>query len=317
MLARDDTTAPTADAAADVPAAEATDNEGSDAPIEAIWWGAVDLPVGAAAVVEVGPARVLAQRRTHEWRVYVERDDHWAEARPARARRLQRTDAEAVPDSTPALRASFADPPGHLVVQVAQSDRPVVVRPESPLAVQAGEAVTLFVSTPVWIAFTVARKRPRTKGKRSEADTETLRLYEAPAERFSDTWFGPNTRVGELCYATRSSGRLDLADLPQRPHRIVTPVRIENKATDALEFQRVQVPLPLLAVYRDAEGALWTNGVTLSRESGGDLAAVRVDASPPQTPAGGIERLTEPRSFVTGSAVVRAFGRLLRGEGAA
>ena len=286
-------------------------------PVEPVWWGAVDLPPDGVAVVEVGPARVVAQRRAHEWRVHVERDEQWAESRPARARRLVRADADAVPDATPAMRASFAEPPGHLIASAAQADRPVVARPESPLAVQPGEAVTLYVSTPVWVSLRVARRRPRSKGKRSESETETLKLYEAPAERFTDTWFGPNTRVGELCYATRSSGRLDLVDLPQRPHRIVTAVRIENRAGDALEFQRVQVPLPLLAVYRDAAGALWTNGVTLTRESGGDLAAVRVEASPPRTAAGGAERLAEPRSVASGSAVVRAFGRLIRGEGVA
>lgn len=287
--------------------------------VDHVWWGAVDLPPGGVAVVEVGPARIVAQRRAQEWRVFVERDEQWAEARPPRARRVTRidADADAVPDATPAMRASFADPPGHLIVHAAQADRPVVARPESPLSVQPGETVTLYVSTPVWVALRVARKRPRGKGRRDGGDTETLQLFEAPAERFTDTWFGPNTRMGELCYATRSSGRLDLVDLPQRPYRIVTPVRIENKAGDALEFQRVQVPVPLLAVYRDAAGALWTNGVTLTRESGGDLAAVRVDAAPPKTAAGGAERLAEPRSVSTGNVVVRTFGRLLRGEGMA
>lgn len=317
MAASDETTEPTNAPAPDVADADGGETLPPAAPVEAVWWGAVDVPSGGAAVVEVGPARVVAQRRAHEWRVYVERDDHWAEARPARARRIVRGDADAVPDATPAMRASFADPPGHLVARAAQSDRPVVVRPESALTVQPGEAVTLFVSTPVWVALAVSRKRPRTRGKQSASDTELLRLFEVPAERFSDTWFGPNTRVGELCYATRSSGRLDLADLPQRPHRIVTPVRIENKAADALEFQRVQVPLPQLAVYRDADGALWTNGVTLTRETGGDLAAVRVDATPPRSAAGGVERLSDPRVVMTGSSVVRAFGRLLKGEGVA
>lgn len=317
MAAMDETTEPTIEAAPDGHETEGSAADAPSAAVEPVWWGAVDVPSGGAAVVEVGPTRIVAERRAFEWRVFVERDEHWAEARPARARRLARREADAVPDATPALRASFADPPGHLVVRAAQADRPLVVRPESALAVQPGEAVTLFVSTPVWVMLSVSRKRPRAKGKRSEDETEWLRLFEVPAERFSDTWFGPNTRVGELCYATRSSGRLDLADLPQRPHRIVTPVRIENKATDALEFQRVQVPVPQLAVYRDADGALWTNGVTLTRETGGDLAAVRVDATPPRSAAGGMERLSEPRTVVTGSAVVRAFGRLLKGEGTA
>jgi len=314
MLAHDDATGSTHDP---VPT-DATPEASHPEPLESIWWGGVDVAQGAAASVRVGPARIVAQRRAHEWRVYVERDDEWGETRAARARRLTRVDADDVPSGTPILRASFADSPGHIVVNAAQADRPVVVRPESPLAIQAGETVTLFVSTPVWIVLTISRRRPGGKAKgKGAADSETLRLIEVPSERPTDTWFGPNTRTGELCYATRTSGRLDLADVPQRPHRIVTPVRIENKASDALELQRVQVPLPLLAVYRDAHGALWTNGVTLTRDTGGDLAAVRVDGSPPRTTAGGVERLSEPRSVVTGSAVVRAFGRLLRGEGVA
>jgi hypothetical protein len=295
-----------------------TPEEPLSEPLEPIWWGGIDVSVGAAASVRVGPARIVAQRRRHEWRVYLERDDESNETGEARARRLARADADDVPNGTPALRASFAESPGRLVVSAAQADRPVVVRPDSPLAIQPGETVTMFVSTPVWIVLTIAQpRRGGAKKGAAGADGEPLLLLEAPSERPTDTWFGPNTRTGELCYATRTSGRLDLDEVPQRPHRIVTPVRIENKAADALEFQRLQVPLPLLAVHRDANGALWTNGVTLTRDSGGDLAAVRVDRSPPRTAAGGVERLAEPRSIVAGNAVVRAFGRLLRGEGVA
>ena len=282
------------------------------APHDPVWWGAIDVPRDGAVRVTAGPTRVWVERRRHDWRVFSdaspETDDGAVGAERPRA-----VAPDDLPTLDPRVRFCFADAPERLVVSVAQADRPVVVRPATPLSIGPGERVTLFVSTPTWMVLAVERVRRARPGPRAtaEAQGEPQRLTEIPLERPSDTWFGPNTVLGELCYATRTVGYLRLEDLPRRPHLVVTPVTIENKADVPLEFERVQVPVPLLGVYVDTAGALWTNTVQLTRETSGDLAAVRVESGVPISARGASERLTKPRTEATRGSVVRAFSRLL------
>ena len=278
------------------------------------WWGSVDMPSGGVVRVVAGPTRVWVERRSNDWRVFSAGSD-WPDERDAcPAERPHEAAAEELEERVPDVRFCFADAPTRLVVSVAQADRPFVVRPETRLSVGPGERVTLYVSTPTWMVLSVervARKRPGTRHK-AEERSEPQRLTELPLERPSDTWFGRNTVAGELCYATRTAGYLRLDEVPRLPHLAITPVTIENKAADPLEFERVQVPVPLLGVYADATGALWTNALSLTRETSGDLAAVKVESGVPTAARGASERLAKPRSEGSKSSVVRAFSRLLQ-----
>ncbi|MCB9506315.1 MAG: hypothetical protein H6698_00290 [Myxococcales bacterium] len=137
-------------------------------------------------------------------------------------------------------------------------DRPVVARPETPIYVLAGETVRLFVSSPLMVALRV--------GERGAS------LTEVPTVRLSDTWFGPSTRVGELCYASRTGARLRLADVPRTPIRAVSSVRITNRASTHVRIERVRIPCPELSLYRDESGQLWTEELRLLRTGDGDRA---------------------------------------------
>ncbi len=259
--------------------------------------------------ITAGPIVVWVERRRNDWRVFSAAsegdEDHVARPVPG--------SADDLPDSDPLVRFCFADAPGRLVVSVAQADRPVVVRPATPLSISPSERVTLYVSTPVWMVLAVERAVPRRRNGRGPEtpQDETQQLIELPLERPSDTWFGPNTRMGELCYATRTSGHLQRDAVPHRAHLAITPVTIENKATDPLQVERLLVPIPQLGVYVDTGGALWTNAVRLSRESNGDLAAVRLETGVPMAARGASERLAKPRTVAPASSMVRAFSRLL------
>ena len=291
-------------------------NEADRAPVRAaedhVWWGAIDVPRDGAVRVTAGPTRVWVERRRHDWRVFSDASPD-VDGDEVGAERPRAVTPDDLPDLDPRVRFCFADAPERLVVSVAQADRPVVVRPATPLSIGPGERVTLFVSTPTWMVLAVERVRRTRPGPRGTggAAGEPQRLTEIPLERPSDTWFGPNTVMGELCYATRTAGYLRLDDVPRRPHLMVTPVAIENKADAPLEFERVHVPVPLLGVYVDTAGALWTNTVQLTRETSGDLAAVRVESGVPISARGASERLTKPRIEATRGSVVRAFSRLL------
>jgi hypothetical protein len=271
-------------------------------PFDPRWWGSVTLSIGGVARWRAGPSTVHAERRASDWRVWHETgSDPYA----VEAERAHRVDDPA-PEGAPTVRFTFAETPDTIAVTPALADRPVIVRPESTLSVPPGERVTLYVSSPVWMALQLQVRRP----KRGSKGPSPVVLAELPTHRPSDTWFGPSTREGELCYAVRTAARLEAADLPLRPHRAVTPVTVENQGATPLDVTRISVPMTFLALYLARGGRLWTDGVLYTREADGD-DSVKVA---PAAPAGG-ERLAGPRDTRTfGQTISKTFSRLLRGE---
>ena len=270
-------------------------------PADPRWWGEVTLAVGKVARWRAGPSKVHVERRGSDWRVWHATE---GDAYVVAAERLAPV-ADDAPEGAPTLRFSFAESPDTLHVRPRLADRPVIVRPESPLAVPPGETVTLYASTPVWMALKFEVRRSR---RRRAPETDLAVVAELPTARPTDTWFGPNTRVGELCYAVRTAARTEVADLPLRPHRAVTALTVVNRADTPLDVARIEVPMPFLALHVDGGGRLWTDGVRFEREPDEDTTVEPVAF----TPDGG-ERLAEPRTAPTLSQTLsRTVSRLFK-----
>src|SRR5690606_6338338 len=107
-----------------------------------------------------------------------------------------------------------------LTLSAPLADRPVVAAPRKPVELAAGETLTVYVGSPVWIHIEAADPRRE--------------LFEMPLLRPADTWFGPSPRVGEVCYSSRTHYRLRLHEGAHKPHRAVTSVLVENNASTPL-----------------------------------------------------------------------------------
>jgi hypothetical protein len=265
------------------------------APDNARWWGGFDLEPGQVKRWEIGPTILWIGRFEREWRVaHKQIDDPISE-------RL----AIGVPDAIDGIEEGAAEfrfgfrSAGHRVrIEPLLADRAVVIRPEVPFRVVSGEEVTLYVSTPVWLRIAVGDKGPK--------------MLDLPSYRPSDTWFGASTIDGELCYASRTTGRLELADVQMRPHRVVTPVRLVNRAQDALELDRLKLPVGYFDLY-DGPSTLWTQSVTLTREESGDLAGLRFEPTAPRE-AQAAPKVAGARQASDQNLVVRAFSKIFRSE---
>ena len=156
------------------------------------------------------------------------------------------------------------------VIKPALADRSVVSRPQVPFRLLAGDQIQLYVGNPLWF--------------RLELPNEGPCLRELPINRPSDTWFGPSTREGELCYATRTHARLTVAEIPKRPHRAITPVTLSNRAEDPMLLERISLPVPLLSAYRIDAGNVWTSAVALERREDREMAELKIL---PGAPRGG------------------------------
>jgi hypothetical protein len=187
-----------------------------------------------------------------------------------------------------------------VVISAALADRSVVTSSEQPLSVPSGEEVTVYVSSPLWV--------------RIETGKPAKLLCEIPVFRPSDTWFGPDTTEGELCYASRTFHRVRLEDIPVRPHRATTAVKIKNRAKSMLALERMQVPVTHLALYRAGDGRLWTQDVLFERAGEDDFVALRLGGrgKPAAAGSGEVKQIAGPRVQASGNIVVRAFTSLFK-----
>lgn len=132
------------------------------------------------------------------------------------------------------LRYVLNDTDNHINISPRLADRPVVSRPHSPINLMHRGHIRVYVSTPLSLQVSIAGQQ----------------LLELPSVRLSDTWFGERTGPGELCYADSTRARLNAHDLKAGSYKVSTPIDIRNMSGKALRVDRINVPLPLLSLYR-------------------------------------------------------------------
>lgn len=251
------------------------------------WWEPKALQEGECWRAGVGPLLLYLQRSAQEWLLASENL-----ADSVENYRVISEPLEAMPTAVETSRFVFKKTPQRFCLKPRLLDRPVVVKSHQPVHVPPGEHITFYISSPVCVAV--------------EFSEPVVVAREFPSLRLSDTWFGPSTREGELCYATHTQARNSREDLPRRPHRAVTPVTVHNHSEEMLSIEKLSIPVPYLAVYGTREGVLWTDPVSLKHTSGSLLAIMEIDKKLPAE-AGKVTRLAEPRFTMQKSGLVRAF----------
>ena len=261
------------------------------------WWGQYNIGINQTALWQIGPLRLAIQRHRNEW---------WIGHEP-------------IPDVDPDITtweyqsvapdvdiSQFTNITRHVSESKTESvwlrpllaDRAIVSRPLTPFYISPQASVEIFVRSPLWL--------------RIELGNDLTPILEMPMLRPSDTWFGPNTTTGELCYASMTSTRNHVENLPVGPHHAVSQVVIQNQANNQLHVERFVLPAPSLAVFGTSDGLLWTQNVTMSRSESSDLADFKIDSGPPDF-AAATELVSEARQSKSILSSIYAFGALFSG----
>jgi hypothetical protein len=255
------------------------------------WWGDFDIEPGYTGHWTVGPLDLWVRNRPREWWVASNSDSEGMERAGTFASVLDPTP----PESAKIERFGTTRSGNSVAVRVVGSDRPIVARPEVPLWILGDDEVTLYVATPIWFVLEAFGQK----------------LVDLPTWRLSDTWFGDDTRSGELCYASLTSARLVAGDVTMRPRRVVTAVTIRNAAADKFLVERIALPVPELPLFVDAAGMFWTAAITVERQAAGDDAHM-TQASGPGPEAPEATPLAPARVPQAKGVLVRALRKLLR-----
>ncbi len=176
----------------------------------------------------------------------------------------------------------------------ATPDRNVVARPIRDLFIPAKSETEIYVGYPAWVQVKIG---------------DDLLLADLATELMSDTWLGPNTRRGEVAYATTTHARLQHQNLPDDRHLVRTPVNIQNDSDERLQISRLSIPAPELTIYK-CDDELWTQTVAIHCDAKLTEAYIDIDAKPPaflESPA----IAASPRKTDNENSVRKAIGFLL------
>lgn len=254
------------------------------------WWGTFNVEAGQSRFWRIGNVVICVDRVTNEWHIAstpVGKIDDIPEGEDS-----AETESFSIPYEELTFKTFTFHTRAEIELKPVLPDLPLASALERPLYIPAGEDILLYVSSPVWV-------RVQT-GKRSK-----IILDEVPTFVLSDTWYGPNTREGELCYAGHTHASPHLSDVPSGPDRIISPMLIKNRAKNPLMLEKIGVPLPYLSVYSDKENFLWTEQLYLfSEEDSG--ADVEVAKGPPKA-LEEIKLLTPPRLDISTTPSIKSF----------
>jgi len=255
------------------------------------WWGDYEVGKNQTLRWQIGPKILWISRDQQEWRIAS------IEAQDLLDNRLIVAEATKEPDGDDIDVWRFAVQSESNAVRLlpALPDRSLVVKTTKPIYIPSMEEAILFVSIPLWLRIYVG-------GGSAE-------LMDSAIVRPSDTWFGPNTMKGDLCYASQTSARLHIENLPLRPHRSITSVRIRNNSTLKLHIERLKIPVNNLSLFASEEGHLWTEALTLERVEDTDSANVQLDKKPALIKESTL--VTQPRTKISKGFLLDAFGGLL------
>lgn len=242
------------------------------------WWGHLHFDIGQARVWRLGSVYVRIKRNINEWQLEYHRPRHQNE----NMQDWEVLDVDtAFSEPTILERYMFARTSDHLSLYPRLANRSVIVKPINPIFIPAGQQGTLFVSTPLWLAgFVSGQKEP---------------IFDLAINRPKDSWFGPDTLKGELCYSTAVEGRTELNQLIPRAFRAVTPVHFHNSSNTLLQLDRMNLPVPALPLFHCANsGRIWTSQIRVVQDNANRPPRIRIEnRTPPQ--AGQVTFLQPPR----------------------
>lgn len=230
------------------------------------WWGQISVEEKQQYALHFDGLDFTVAHHANEWQVSHVRTPAKDTEKWSKSISTIKTASDIVNDTN---TERFICKPGENSIEIrpVTGDRPFVIKPSQPVQILGNESAIIYVSTALWIGVAIGKNK-----------TPLTRIA---IQQPSDTWIGPDTLSGQLCYASRTAGRLDKNLLPKKPYRAFTQVKIENKADSPLKLEKFVLPSPNLSLFSDTSGMLWTETVTLERNEKKVEASVSIGKSAP------------------------------------
>ena len=241
-------------------------------------WGAIEIRPEENSQFDFKHVKIFLQRLYDEWRfAYKHRESETADCSPKEEDwiRLVSTTDETL-ELSPVL-----------------PDRPLVIRPESPLSIFPKRYASFFVALPVWYRFTAVSAKGRTN------------LIDIPSRVLSNTWFG-DPSGGELCYSLDAQLRRASTLQEDRETVVTCSLAVRNGSEEKLNFERICAHVENLSVFEDDEGRLWTNEIKVLFKGTEQISQLTIQNRPP-TDISTARKIAIPRETTNKNILRRSF----------
>lgn len=231
---------------------------------------------------DFGGLTILVHSVLEEWRVAVVADT---------ARDQLPDEATLPPEDLDWLRWDRGPKDVKLRFKPVFPDRPIILRPRSPLKLSPRSLANFFVGIPAFIELSA----------HSEGQYVTLGAW--PTRRLSNTWHGTPLE-GQLCYATKTRARRRISIDDWKEYDIACSIEISNQSQETLPFERLYFDTDHLGIFEHGE-QLWANHARI-RVSDKETDINRVAFG--STPTGEAEnavQLSSPRKGVARRSVFK------------
>ena len=208
-------------------------------------WSTMLAVADKPVYVEMGDLCLTIRKLVHEWQLTY----HWEKKGNAGGfdcRYLEQPSEK--PETVD--RIAMQTMSDGLLLTPKLADLPLVVRPYSPFTIPSNNRITLYFTSPIWLTINFAEGVSR----------------EFPVQQLSETWMGPPTQDGELCYGSHTLARLDEAMLVLLPWRALTLIHLHNKSSTDFTLERLSLPTPYLSLYDDND-RLVTESLNITMDS--------------------------------------------------
>lgn len=238
------------------------------------WWGPLAISEGVWCAWKLSTLRFYLRRSNNEWNFSWHQDKE-----PSDPIVTMDLSGGSVPDLEQAEHSRFIHSATdiHFDLGLALADRPIVARPETSISVAPSQHATIYVSSGLWL-------QPKLNGHI---------LMDMPIFRPSDTWFGENTREGEMCYFSRTRARTQATNDINAPHRVVTPITVTNRGAKTVKIERLRVPVINLGLYFNENKEFVTNSLSMVLHENAE--EVSMEIVPIATEQGKFESISPPR----------------------
>ena len=252
-------------------------------------WGQLEIPVGNCLRRDIGGVALWVRVVEDEWLIASSYDE---------ANCRVRAGAGAVSDGVPVDSSELSwtrfvtVKNDDVFTQPALPDRPVVIRPQSPIVILPSRRGRFFFSVPLCVRFV------------SSGGGRAVTMVEIPTQNLSSTWFG-DMETGEFCYSVDSRLLRTMPETDADEAYARCEVEIRNGSRERLHFERICVHVQHMHLYA-ADDKFWSNQVRVVFKGSEQVSQLSYVPGPPKI-SSVAEVICEPREVLDRNILKRSF----------
>ena len=172
--------------------------------------------------------------------------------------------------------------------------RDIIFRPDKPIHLPAKKEMQLYVNTSLLLSIKVNNK-------------EVLTTF--PIFKLSETWIGPDPTNGELHFAAKTRGVLDIEQIIYRPFRFVSKFIIKNETHESVPIERIRMLSDYLNLYKTEDEIYYSDHIVVKIDE--DLDVKITTKKPSEKDYGHLHKVL-PARILSKNLVMRALATMIQ-----